>query len=104
MCLIFISLKQSPDPLSLLYLIQNIQEIRTKLSNLRNSDSVAEEKADKAAYRCLPKVDELVREKIPDKQIYGSSYKPPVLVLGVDVARIIALLPLPGAKNKQTGR
>ena len=47
-----------------------------------------------------PETGDLVREKIPNKEVFGPAYRDIVPVLGVKGARTVIFPPLPGSKKK----
>ncbi|KAJ1218558.1 hypothetical protein NDU88_006136 [Pleurodeles waltl] len=48
---------------------------------------------------CIPKLGDLMHEKIVVKKEFGPSHRAPVLVLGIHGTRTVILLPLPGSKE-----
>ncbi|KAJ1140575.1 hypothetical protein NDU88_006924 [Pleurodeles waltl] len=49
----------------------------------------------------IPRVGDLVREKVTVKKEFGPSYRAPVPVLGIHGTRIVILSPVPGAKDNR---
>ncbi|KAJ1135286.1 hypothetical protein NDU88_001726 [Pleurodeles waltl] len=49
----------------------------------------------------IPRVGDLVREKVAVKKEFGPSYRAPVPVLGIHGTRTVILPPLPGAKENR---
>ncbi|KAJ1180653.1 hypothetical protein NDU88_005873 [Pleurodeles waltl] len=50
----------------------------------------------------IPKVGDLVREKIAVKKEFGPSYRAPVPVLGIQGTRTVILAPLSGSKTNRS--